>query len=321
MHPQFRAWAQLVRIPNTLTSCADVLAGFTLVVGAWWHISGIATSLIVVSAASICQYWAGMVLNDVNDVDIDRAQRRNGPLVLGQITVGNARIVGWVLLFGGVGLAGVSAFLLPSLDSSAPRWVVLILAALLASTIVAYDSALKAKPIGPLLMGLCRGLNLSVGISLGVCLSWPAELDWLSLFFATVGHVAFVTGITLAARREGILHQSPVRLLASWSVSLFGVVMIALCSWWTIDRTLRLDPLSMYPLLVGLLALPWLRRAMVSIHAPGIGTLVPAIKQAILTIIFLDAAIALQFGGNIPGMIVCGLAIPTLALSRIFRVT
>jgi len=47
----------------------------------------------------------------------------------------------------------------------------------------------------------------------------------------------------------------------------------------------------------------------------------PAIKQAILSIIFLDAAIALQFGGNLAGMVICGLAIPTLALSRVFRVT
>ena len=321
MHPQLRAWAQLVRVPNTLTACADVLAGFTLVAGAWWQIPGIATSLILVSVASICLYWAGMVLNDVNDVEVDRAQRRNGPLVLGHIPVGRARTAGWVLLISGVALAGLAAFLLPSPDSSAPLWIVLLLAALLAIAILAYDSSLKAKPIGPLLMGLCRGLNLLVGVSLGACLNWPAELDWPSIVFATAGHVSFVAGITLAARREGILQQSPVRLLASWSVSFFGVVMIALCSRWSVGRELRLEPNTLFPLLVGLLALPWLRRAIVSIHAPGIGTLVPAIKQAILTIIFLDAALALQYGGNLPGMIVCGLAIPTLALSRIFRVT
>ena len=158
-------------------------------------------------------------------------------------------------------------------------------------------------------------------VALGIGFVWPAELDWVSIALATAGHVAFVTGITLAARREGILQQSYLKLLASWSVSIAGVVLVALCSAWTTDRWLRLEPLTLYPLLVSLLALPWLRRAMKSIHEPRIGTLVPAIKQAILTIIFLDAAIALQFGGNIPGIIVCALAIPTLALSRIFRVT
>ena len=328
MQPQLRAWAQLVRIPNTLTACADVLAGFTLVAGSWSNLGGIAPSLggiapslLVLSIASICQYWAGMVLNDVNDVEADRAQRRNGPLVSGNISIGSASAVGWGLLVGGVGLAGLSAYLLPPTDGPKPIWIVVCVAVLLAITIIAYDSSLKAKRIGPLLMGLCRGLNLLLGVSLGACLNWPAELDSQSIVLATAGHVLFIMGITLAARREGALQQSTYRLLASWLVGLMGVLMIALCSWWSFDRGLRLDPRTLYPLLVGLLALPWLRRAIVSIHQPGIGTLVPAIKQAILSIIFFDAAIALQFGGNLPGMIVCGLAIPTLALSRVFRVT
>jgi 4-hydroxybenzoate polyprenyltransferase len=320
MHPQLRAWAQLVRVPNTLTACADVLAGFTLIVG-WWQFSDVGPSLVAISMASVCLYWAGMVLNDVNDVEADRAQRRNGPLVLGQIAVGKAKTVGFGLLILGVCLAGMAAYVFPSSANSSPRWIVILMAALLAIAIVAYDSSLKAKPIGPILMGLCRGLNLLMGVSLGLCIRWPVELEWMGVAFATLGHIAFVVGITLAARREGMLHQSTVRLLSSWSVSLFGVMMIALCSLWSVERELRLDPMMMFPLLVGLLALPWLRRAMVSIHEPGIVTLVAAIKQAILTIIFLDAAIALQFGGNLPGMVVCGLAIPTLALSRIFRVT
>ena len=321
MHPQLRAWAQLVRIPNTLTACADVLAGFTLAAGAWWQISGIAPALVFAALASICQYWAGMVLNDVNDVIVDKAQGRNGPLVRGHIAVGTARRAGWVLLLLGVALAGFSGYLLPTPNGSTPYWIVFATATMLAAAIVAYDSPLKATPMGPPLMGICRGLNLLVGVSLGACVAWQIELDWTSIVLATIGHVCFVTGITLAARREGFLQQSSQKLVWSWAVSLVGVISIAFCSWWSRDRPLRLDPHSLFPILVALLALPWLRRAFVSIQSPGMGTLVPAIKQAIVSIIFLDAAIALQYGGNLPGMIVCGLAIPTLALSRIFRMT
>ncbi len=321
MHPQLRAWAQLVRVPNTLTACADVLAGFTLAAGTWWQISGFAPALVVVSLASICLYWAGMILNDVNDVVADRAQGRNGPLVRGDIAVGTAHKAAWALLLFGVALAGYSAYLLPTSKITTPYWMVITIASLLAAAIVAYDSPLKATPMGPPLMGICRGLNLLVGISLGACVEWQVEWDWPSIVLATLGHVGFVTGITLAARREGFLQQSSRRLIWSWSVSVMGIASIALCSWWTRDKYLRLEPHTWFPILVGLLALPWLRRALVSIQSPGIGTLVPAIKQAILSIIFLDAAIALQFGGNVPGLVVCGLAIPTLALSRIFRVT
>lgn len=321
MHPQLRAWAQLVRIPNTLTACADVLAGFTLAAGPWWLISGIAPVLVIAALASICLYWAGMVLNDVNDVIVDKAQGRNGPLVRGHIAVGTARRVGWVLLLLGVALAGLSAYLLPPSNSSTPYWIVIATATLLATSIVAYDSPLKATWMGPPMMGLCRGLNLLVGVSLGACAEWQIELDWLSIMLATFGHVGFVTGITLAARREGFLQQSSQKLILSWALSAMGVMLIALCSWWSTDKPLRLDPRTLFPILVALLALPWLRRAIASIQSPGMATLVPAIKQAILSIIFLDAAIALQFGGNLPGLVVCGLAIPTLALSRTFRMT
>ena len=325
MHPQLRAWAQLVRVPNTLTACADVIAGFTLATGAWWHIEGIWPSLLVASLASICLYWAGMILNDVHDVAEDTAQRRNGPLVRETVSVKTASRAGWGLLAMGIGLAGASAYCLPASDVPAPYWVVAVTGAALATTIVAYDSFLKATCVGPFLMGLCRGLNLLMGVALGTCVNWPVDgaisLDWPSIGLATIGHVGFVTGITLAARREGLLQQSSVRLAMSWSVSVLGVAAIAMSSVWSTARPLYLDAYTWFPMFVSMLAMPWLRRAVASIQSPGMGTLVPAIKQAILSIIFLDAAIAVQFGGYLPGILVCGLAIPTFALSRIFRVT
>lgn len=330
MHPQLRAWAQLVRVPNTLTSCADVLAGFVLAVGIG-QFESVGPSLLVISLASICLYWAGMVLNDVHDIEEDKAQRRNGPLVRGLIAVGTARIAGWGLLFAGIVLAMVSAYLLPDSGQSTPYWLVGANAVILAVLIVAYDSSLKATAFGPLLMGLCRGFNMLLGVSLGASLNVSGGstltlpvtglLDWPSICFATVGHVCFVTGITLAARREGMLNQSSFRLGMSWGVSVLGVASIAACSVWSKVEVLQLDPNFWFPLFIAMLAMPWLRRAIVSIRSPGIGSLVPAIKQAILSIIFLDAAIAFQFGGLLPGMLICGLAIPTFALSRIFRVT
>ena len=321
MHSQLRAWAQLVRVPNTLTSCADVLAGFVLAAGGLWRFDDVGLALVSVSLASIFLYWSGMVLNDVNDVVEDTAQRRNGPLVRGLIAVQTARLAGWGLLIAGVGLATLSAFLLPDSGEPTPYWIVGVTALALAILIIAYDSSLKATWLGPPLMGWCRGFNMLLGVSLGACLNWSSELDWPSICLATGGHVAFVTGITLAARREGFLSQSSLRLGMSWGVSVFGVACIAASSAWSNHRALRLEPQVWFPFAVAMLAFPWLRRTIVSIQSPGIGTLVPAIKQAILSIIFLDAAIALQFGGFLPGLLICSLAIPTFALSRIFRVT
>lgn len=332
MNSPLRAWAQLVRVPNTLTSCADVLAGLALVVGAWNSTPKLLIPLVVVSLASICFYWAGMVLNDVHDFEKDKLQRRNGPLVDGRISIQAARLAGWGLLAGGWCLALLARALVPDslLDVANARhftWMILPMSTALAVCIVAYDSRLKATQLGPWLMGLCRGLNMALGVSIGTAVLWPSSQAWVCTLSVVLGHILFVVGITLAARREGLMQQSWLRMIAAWSTSLLGVAAIATSSlwgsnlFWSTETEYRLDPVSLFPILVFLLALPWLRRAILSVSKPGVGTLVPAIKQAILTIIFLDAAVALQYGGNVPGLIVCSFAIPTLALARIFRMT
>ena len=327
-----RAWAQLVRVPNTLTSCADVLAGLALVLGAWNLIPGMIAPLVMVSLASVCFYWAGMILNDLHDIEKDKAQRRNGPLVDGRIRLASARMAGWGLLASGLSLAFVSRLLVPDslIDADVMNrstWMIIPVSVALALCIVAYDSKLKATRLGPWLMGLCRGLNMLLGVALGTAVVWPVEGLWICILSVLAGHMLFVVGITLAARREGLTHQSPIRMTAAWCTSVAGVVGIATSSLWASGSfwldvvEFRLNPRTLFPILVGLLALPWLRRAILSVTKPGIKTLVPAIKQAILTIIFLDAAIALQYGGNVPGLIVCSFAIPTLALARLFRMT
>jgi 4-hydroxybenzoate polyprenyltransferase len=160
MHTRIRAWAQLVRVPNTLTACADVLAGFSIAVGPWFAIDGIAVSLLLMCSASVCLYWAGMVLNDVHDIEADRIQRRKGPLVDGRIDIQTAAIAGWMLLFTGILLSGVSSYLLPDPSNTSTRnpskWLVVGIGSLLAMVIAAYDSRLKATIFGPLLMGMCR---------------------------------------------------------------------------------------------------------------------------------------------------------------------
>jgi 4-hydroxybenzoate polyprenyltransferase len=327
MPSKLKAWAQLLRIPNTLTACADVLAGFSIAAGNWFSFEGIWPSLVVLSLGSILLYWAGMVLNDVNDVEADRANRRLGPLVDQRISISVASKVGWSLLAGGVCCALIASLLVvphdewKSLGLSRSQWLVVGGSGLLAALIAAYDSRLKGTWMGPILMGACRGLNLLVGVFLGACVAWPALEEWRVVAIAVVGHVCFVTGITMAARRESSIGQSRSRLMVSWGVSVLGLVAIAMCPLFASDKYLNLDQYFVFPLLIGLLAAPWLRRAIYSIQQPGIGTLVIAIKQAILSIIYLDAALTLQFAGNIPGAIVCGLAVPTWALARYFRMT
>lgn len=135
------------------------------------------------------------------------------------------------------------------------------------------------------------------------------------------GHVLYVTGLTIAARREADLTQSRSRLTWGWFLSAFGAGAIAFSSRLEMDRWLRIEPNWGFPLVIAILLLPLMRRAIDSIRSLRPQSLGLAIRQAIFSILFLDAAIALQYAGVFPGMLIALMAVPTLLLARWFRAT
>ena len=88
------AWAQLVRLPNVFTVLADVSAAFLLVSQGPYPVG----RFVLVVLAGVALYWAGMVLNDVFDIDRDRQERPARPIPAGQIPLGQAKAAGWGLL-------------------------------------------------------------------------------------------------------------------------------------------------------------------------------------------------------------------------------
>jgi 4-hydroxybenzoate polyprenyltransferase len=85
-------WLRLVRLPNLATAVADPLAGFVIVAGladlGWLPPAGWLALL-----ASACLYAAGMVQNDVVDLEIDRAERPDRPLPAGRIPLARAALM------------------------------------------------------------------------------------------------------------------------------------------------------------------------------------------------------------------------------------
>jgi branched-subunit amino acid transport protein AzlD len=153
---------------------------------------------------------------------------------------------------------------------------------------------------------------------------WPlvaTEPQWTTLLLVVTGHVFYVWGITLAARKESAKKQSRLWLLKGWGVSVLGLLATALCSIGSATRELQLDPWRVFPFLIAILLIPWGRRAVLSIQTGDLKALGPAIRQAILSILFIDASLALQFAGKGCGLLVCLMVIPTIALGRWFRST
>ena len=86
------AWLQLMRLPNVFTAMADVAMGFLFT-----HPSleplGVFCLLLL---SSSCLYTAGMVLNDVFDLEMDRRERPQRPLPSGRMSVEDGHAIGLV---------------------------------------------------------------------------------------------------------------------------------------------------------------------------------------------------------------------------------
>jgi UbiA prenyltransferase family len=313
-----RDWAELVRVPNTFTTVADILAGYAIATNGFQWSLPLALSIL----ASICLYWSGMVLNDVNDVRKDQQTNRRRPVADGRISVASARLAGYVLIAVGI-FSAWSTNLVNTQDKAAGIGGVdsALVAVLLGVFVLLYDSPLKATPIGPVLMGICRGLNMLLGLAAGADLfevDFANQLFWL---IAPLAHTVYVAGFTTAARREA---QMSLRwqLVLGWVVAALGIGLWSIISISAIShRTMHLDPYTWYPGLIALLAFPLLRRAINSIASLKPLDVQMAIKQSIMTLIFLDAAAALQFAGTTAGITVCILVVPMAILGLRFRST
>ncbi len=316
-----KAWAQLVRIPNTFTSSADVLAG--MCIGGLNTHSFLQYPLAgaIAATGSIALYWGGMALNDVMDLKEDLANNRPGPIARGAIPLRTAQLATGILLLSGVLLATLAGWLVTT------QWqATFVVAIALVLSILGYDAWFKTTPLAPMLMGACRTLNLF----LGVAIARGENITSLSIdhWGIPIAFGIYVMGFTIAARKEFLSEQSRMRLATGWAVCALGIACISALLWYhptpSLQRIISLRgewSRWFFPALFWILALPVARRAWISyrsLKGPDLGA---AIRQAILQILFIDAVIALVYAGSFAGLFIAAFVIPTLYLSRTFRST
>ena len=179
---RWRAWAELLRLPNLLTVPGDPLAGAALAAGAL-PVGGVPAA-VWAAAAALCLYAGGLALNDVADLEEDRRERPRRPLPSGRIAPGAALAAGLALLAAGVGFA-----------FAAGRQAGLVGAGL-AALIAAYDFALKRTPFGPAAMGACRAMSLLMGAAAVAPSIGPRAA------VAALGLGSYVAALTVLSRRE-----------------------------------------------------------------------------------------------------------------------
>jgi 4-hydroxybenzoate polyprenyltransferase len=285
------AWWQLLRAGNVFTALSNILAGYLLAGGTWQP----AGPLLLLLLASAALYLAGMVLNDVFDLEIDQAERPERPLPSGRIEPRVAKLVGWVLLVDGLTAAGLAAWLLGS-------WGPLLVALLLAAAIVAYDALLKGTRCAPVAMGACRALNVLLGAS-GVA----AHLGGAWFYAAVLG--LYTAGLTLLARNES--QQSDAKALhrASTIVQLSLILLLGLPLF---------TPSLPWGWVVGWLVCLLVVRTQLypAVVDRGPAAVQQSVSQLIGMFLGLDALAAAAAAGWVAGLLVLALLVPTYIATR-----
>jgi len=295
-----RAWLQLVRLPNLFTSAADVIAGF-LFANASLDVAGYEASLAFAIAASICLYAAGVVLNDVFDAPKDLIERPNRPIPSGRIPWQRAAAVGIVLLIGGWLLA-----------YGAGRTAG-VLATALAVSILLYDGLFKSTIIGPLFMGLCRGINVALGFA-AAGYTFDNKAGATVAAVAVIAWTIYTMSLTGFARQEAGRSRRPALTAATLGmlagISFLGAFPILQLQ---LDRT--------YFVGLGLVALTVLFPAARAIRTLATGDVQRAVKTFVLALVLLGASLAWARTGIAGAAIVAALLIPARLIARRIAVT
>ncbi len=292
---KIKPYFQLSRPANVVTAVADILAGVvlasTLSTTVFSNIQGII--LLCISTAGL--YAGGIVFNDIFDLKLDKKERPERVIPSGKVSKKQA------LLF------GISLFLIAILASWVNNSYSVIIATLILICALFYDKYGKHSDFwGPLNMGLCRGGNLLLGISI-------LPLALIHFWYLSLIPIAYIAAITLISRGE--VHGGNRRNLYLAAVIFIGVSISQISFGFLFQKSL-LTPLIVVVHL--LLLFKPLIQAIKNPIGPNIGK---AVKSGVLTLIVMDAAWVSVSGNLFLAIFVLCLLPLSIWLARYFAVT
>lgn len=290
-------YLRLMRPANILTAITDILAGIAIS-GFLATGSGDVQTILQVTCMAIATvglYGGGVVFNDVFDAALDRIERPERPIPSGIISRTEGVVLGVYLLLLGV----LAAFTVGELSG--------FLAIGIAVAALVYNKWGKHHNLlGPINMGLCRGLNLLLGMSI-----IPSALErygWLAAL-----PILYIAAITMISRDEvqggkkrtlmyaalgyGVVYTT-IFVLAGLNHKFFEVIPFLLVFIWMIMR----------PLLA----------AMKEPTGPNIGK---AVRGGIIGLIAMNAAWVAAFAPFPYALAVLVFLPLSFLLSRAFAVT
>ncbi|NNF19835.1 MAG: UbiA-like protein EboC, partial [Flavobacteriaceae bacterium] len=226
--------------------------------------------------------------------ETDRLERPERPIPSGLIPRNSATIFGAVLLIGGI-LAAYTASPISGL-----------VALVLALAILLYDAFSKKYTfLGPLNMGVCRGLNLLLGISVAGVIN--------ELWYCIIP-ILYIFAITLISRGE--VHGNNKGHII-WAAVLYAIVL--LCVIYAV--TINAENISLGLIFSLLLALLIYRPLWKAYKENSAANIKKAVMAGVISLIVLDASLAISFAPLWYAILILLLWPLAILLSKIFAVT
>ncbi|NCD72387.1 UbiA-like protein EboC [Mucilaginibacter agri] len=293
---KLRGFLTLTRPANLVTAIADILAG--IAVARLFGASALTynnADVIYLCIATVGLYGGGVVFNDIFDVKIDSVERPERPLPSGTVNFNSAVILAISLLLTGI----FFAFLCNTTSG--------IISLAISLCALTYDKWSKHNPvIGPLNMGMCRSLNLLLGISI-----IPSAIN--TVWYISIIPIIYIGAITLISTEE-VRGGKKLKLYAA--ACLYGVAIMVLLFFvgkWGAN-------LWAYLLLTAFGAIIF-APLVNAIITPEPSKIRQAVKVGILSLIALNCLWALMAGQWQLAIIIIMLLPVSLMLSKIFAVT
>ena len=290
---KIKALLSLTRPANLVTAIADVLAG--VAIAGYLSPDTSAVPIGWLSLATVGLYGGGVVFNDVFDAELDAIERPERPIPSGTVSKQAASSLGISLYLVGI----IASFLVNPISG-------LFAIAITVASLV-YDRFGKHHNwLGPVNMGLCRGLNLLLGVSI-----LPDQVvPWL---WVGLVPIAYIAAITMISRGE-VHGGSPVTLRVAGLLYAFVIGCVAALAQWRHQLGTALP----FLLLFGYYIFPPLWRAVREPVGRNIGA---AVKAGVLSLIVMNAAWVAAFANFPLAFLVFCLLPLSRYLAKAFAVT
>jgi len=281
----------MIRPAGMITAMADVIAGVTI---AGRFESGLDKNFIkilLLCAATAFLFAGGAIYYDVLNAKQDAIDHPNRAIQSGAVSPGWAKPIGFILLLIGIALAGVG--------SNVGGFIALAITFF----ILIYAKLAKSNPVfGPLFLGICRGLNLILGISL---VAFEMQAWW----FLALIPIIYTYAVALIAYSKKSKHtKQDLQIGALLYAAALGAIL------YQANANGELETTGVFLVAFALLILVPLSNA---IKHPISGYIEKAAKAGTRYLILMDAAWAITYDSWLAAGIIVMLLVISLWLAKI----